>query len=233
MLIEFLLLTAAIAQASKIVSESYVFEWLRNRLARISDHLGEGISCQLCTGTWMGLAAALVAPTLTPIEPGLLAWFADGMALAFAGRLLYSAQETVLASSFWLERGNQPPPLNFEALHEALEGAHSHTVNIDHLRQVYLGAQTLDRPEGSEAGPLEINKIEREEAERRSRRVTEPTAEEAPQEDATDRAPRWVRDHIRKLAEDEMPPPDDEPFLVEFDEFDWEEDWRDIAEKLD
>jgi len=108
MLLEFLLLAGAIAAASKIVSESYVFEWLRNRVARFNVHLGEGISCQLCTGAWAGLLAAAFAPTFIPIDPHGFAWFADGMALAFVGRLLYSVQEVVLASSFWLERNNCP-----------------------------------------------------------------------------------------------------------------------------
>jgi len=87
-----LALAAAAAQITIIVTESLAFQPLRRAVKARSFHLGELVRCFLCCGTWVGLVLSLIArPRRTrpggPAGP-LLAWALDGLAIAFAGRLL-------------------------------------------------------------------------------------------------------------------------------------------------
>lgn len=229
-MIEFILLAAAIATASKVVSESYLFEGLRKRAARINVHLGEGISCQLCTGTWGGLIAAAFAPTFIHIDLPVAVWFADGLALAFAGRLLYSVQEVVLASSFWLERNNCPvedeepeyghghapgqaggPPVNVRPLTDVEKA------QMGGIRQYIENGIFSDAKAGPKATPLTLAQIEGMLYYGTPKRVTEPVEEEAPQEQSLVETPWEV-----------FTPPEEQPSPSDTD---WEEDWKDLPDE--
>lgn len=59
-----------------IVTESYLFRPVRHLAHQISPHLGVLFSCNLCFGTWVGLAVGWFLA-------GPMPWWADG--LAFQG----------------------------------------------------------------------------------------------------------------------------------------------------
>lgn len=68
--------TLVVYVATLIVTESYLFRPARELAHRISPHLGVLFSCNMCFGTWVGLAIGWLLP-------GPFQWWVDG--LAFQG----------------------------------------------------------------------------------------------------------------------------------------------------
>lgn len=223
LVLEFLLIAVAIAQVSKIVSEGYVFEWLRKRVARASTYLGEGITCQLCTGTWAGLLAALFAPEFIHIDQPVLAWLADGMALGFAGRLLYSVQETVLASSYWLERNNCQdegpvyraaplfPPKTFTPEENAKMQGLSRYIETG-----LFGGSHIDVTREEPVKPITLDQIEN--------MLDHGTPDPVEEEDALGQS----LIETSRLIESEVVAP-----IYEATPQDWENDWRDLPDEAE
>lgn len=91
-----LALAAACHQITFIVVESWLFKGLRGAAAARNEHLGKLVSCQLCFGTWVGLALTLVfRPTLVPpATPGrgvlrsTLAWLLDAFVVSLVARVM-------------------------------------------------------------------------------------------------------------------------------------------------
>lgn len=86
-------LAAAANQITVIVTESLLFEPLRERARERSHYVGELVSCHLCFGTWVGLGLALLfrpgwLGARRGIVGGALGTLAEGFAIAYFGRLL-------------------------------------------------------------------------------------------------------------------------------------------------
>jgi hypothetical protein len=98
-----LALAAACHQITFIVVESWLFAGLRERSARVNEHLGKLVSCHLCFGTWVafGLAAlfrprfARPSPYLPPIAQAVASWAVDSFVIALAGRVMNEAIASV------------------------------------------------------------------------------------------------------------------------------------------
>lgn len=92
----FVLLALACGQGGAIIAESALFGAVRAHVRRLSPLLGEGISCRTCVATWAGLTLALFA-RFADVQPGAVAWFIDGLALALVGRTLSCLPDVLLA----------------------------------------------------------------------------------------------------------------------------------------
>lgn len=91
-MIRALALAAAATQITVIVTESLLFAPARRAVGARWRYLGKLVSCFLCFGTWVGLVMSLVArPRYVVIRGplgGTIGWAIDGLAIAFAGRVL-------------------------------------------------------------------------------------------------------------------------------------------------
>lgn len=91
-----LALAAACHQITFIVVESWLFKGLRDAAAARNEHLGKLVSCQLCFGTWVGLALTLVfRPTLVPpatprrgVVRSTFAWLLDAFVVSLVARVM-------------------------------------------------------------------------------------------------------------------------------------------------
>jgi len=91
-----LALAAACHQITFIVVESWLFAGLRERSAKLNEHLGKLVSCHLCFGTWVafGLAALFrpgfvrPSPALPPLARAIAGWAVDSFVIALAGRVM-------------------------------------------------------------------------------------------------------------------------------------------------
>jgi ABC-type uncharacterized transport system permease subunit len=92
----FVLLALACGQGAAIIAEGGLFAPVRALVQRFSPFLAQGISCRTCVATWAGLTLALSA-RFADVQPGVVAWFIDGLALALAGRTLSSLPDVFLA----------------------------------------------------------------------------------------------------------------------------------------
>lgn len=92
----FVLLALACGQGATIVAEGGLFAPVRRLVEGFSPFLGQGIGCRLCVATWAGLTLALFA-RFADVQPGVVAWFIDGLALALVGRTLSGLPDVFLA----------------------------------------------------------------------------------------------------------------------------------------
>ena len=85
--VRWLVVAAACNQITTIVTESLLFQPVRERISERSRYAGELVSCHLCFGTWVGFALALVTPPgVVRGVPGV-SRLVEAFSISFGGRL--------------------------------------------------------------------------------------------------------------------------------------------------